>query len=346
MMLDQVTDLNQAGMFQLNTILEFPQFVKEAAQTSPADVGELAPERFALPGDRLLPLHTKQDTWLSAAYLHKFGSDLPEHQQVMALSALDKAAGYWNIELPTPEEVNKVEKTASLTYDVTFNVGNVPCICTVSSDEELQKVADSILNSGTYPMSVRQSIAHQVLGAPDEFRTPMAEDTISDLQKVAGMGIGTEDMAISAIRQRLHATQHYYQPIGEGLTELEALVKEASVDGVLSHEMSHKTATMLDAVDRFTGLHHRYNETFLPPEKQLFSVTLHDFDAFTKEAVHMPNGTVVQRSDIEVSMPFLEECFGQKCASLDDAVEFVQSMPERRADMVTDFLQNRGCRIL
>lgn len=345
-MLDQVQDLNQAGMFQLHTILEFPKFVKEAAQTTPADIRELDSDRFAHPHDRMLPMHTKADTWLSAAYLHKFGSDLPATVQEEAAARLQKAAEYWGIELPGPDDVVAPAPVPEMQYTITYHLENADPTCTAYSGEDLHKVASDMLSSGKYPLLVRQSVASQVLRAPEEMVSALPDQMISDLQKVAGMGIGTEQAALTAIGQRRHATQHYYKPIGDGLRDLEGMIKSASTDGLLSHEMTQKTATMLDAIDRFAGLHERYNDTFQPPERQLFNVTLADFDAFTKLAVRLPNGDWVRKTDLENAMDFIHHSLGHKCASVDDASEYVSTLPERTARILSQHLKGCGADVL
>jgi hypothetical protein len=110
--------------------------------------------------------------------------------------------------------------------------------------------------------------------------------------------------------------------------------------------MTQKTASMLDAVDRFVGLHKRYNDSFQPPERQLFNITLSDFDSFTKLAVRLPNGEWVRKEDLEPAIPFLEESFGQKCASVEEALEYIQTMPERRAKILSTHLKNAGVAVL
>jgi hypothetical protein len=345
-MLDQVQDLNQAGMFQLHTILEFPEFVKEAAQATMEDVRGLDLDRFAYPSQRMLPMHTKSNTWLSAAYLHKFGSDLPHREYEAAAERLQKAAEYWGIEIPGPDDVAVPPPVPEVQYTITYPLQNQSLACTACSGEDLLKVASDMLSGGKYPLAVRQDVAAQVLRAPAEMISALPDQMLSDLQKVAGMGIGTEQAALTAIGQRRHATQHYYKPIGDGLRELEGMIKDASIEGLLSYEMTQKTATMLDAIDRFAGLHERYNDTFQPPERQLFNVTLADFDTFTKLAVRLPNGDWVRKADLEQVIPFLQESLGEKCASVEEAVECVQAMPERRAKILSQHLKGCGADVL
>lgn len=332
-------------MFQLHTVLEFPEFVKEAVQSSPQTVQELDSDRFAWPGQRMFPIHTKADTWLSSAYFHKFGADIPEHTRKGISDMLEKVAEYWGIELPTSDDMKPIQKEASLSHTIKYPLQENVSVQLISG-EELQKVAFDILDGGKYPMAVRQSVAKQTLNAPGEFLRTLSDRTISDLQKVAGYGIGTEAAALTAIRQRWHATAHHWKPIKEGLEELSCMVKMAATDGVMSHEMTQKTASMLDAVDRFVGLHHRYSDSFQPPEKQLFNVTLADYDTFTKLAVRLPTGEWVRKEDMVPVIPFLQESFGQKCASLEEAIEVVQAMPERRSKIVCEHLKNQGVTLL
>ena len=322
-----------------------PEFVKEATQTTTADIQRLPGHSFAWPSQRMLPLHTKQDTWLSAAFFHKFGEEMPEGARSEAMVLLKKAAELWDIELPASEDVNKVYKEAGLQHTIRYPLKD-PFLCSVNSGDELQKVAEDVMFPGKYPLDIRREVSGQILQAPAEFIENLSIQTISDLQKVAGQGVGTEEAALNAIGQRYQATAHHWQPIGEALTELRTMVKEASTDGLLSHEMTYKTASMIDAIDRFTNLHKRYNSTFRAPECQMFNVTLADYDQFTKLAVQLPSGEWIRKEDLQPVIPFLEESFGHKCASVDEAAEYIRSMPERRSKIVVTHLKNAGTQIL
>jgi len=337
-MLDQIKDSNQVGMFQLSKVLEFPEFVKQATQTTLLDVQELNPDGFAHPTERAYPVHTKADTWLSYGYFHKFGNH-DEDTSSMIEDAIQKMASVWSIDLPSTEAFE--EKVGSSKFEVTYDLGT-PVVCGIDSVEELLKVANDVLVPGRYPLATRSSVAKQVLRAPKDMQ--LGDTLISDLHKVAGYGIGEESSMLHAINQRLVQLGDYHQEIGDGLREMQGLVKSASHEGVITHEMTSKVACALDAIDRFTGIFQRYSESFPAPENALYKMTLNDYDAFAKEAVQLRNGQTIPRSDLQHldAAGIIEEDFGDKCASMDEVVAYVQLMPARRASMLTERLAERN----
>lgn len=339
-MLDQVRDTNKAGLYQINMDWVLPDFVKTAAESTTETVQDLPLTAFAWPESRLFPVHTRADTWLSTAYFNKFAADIPEVHRPGIAKALATAAEFWGVDPLQPQ--TQKQAAAVPTYTIEYPLSGSVCSVGVSSAEEMLKVACDITTSGKYPYGVRRSVAVSILAAPECLRESLVPEIDTELHKLAGYGVGTVDQALTAIRQREIATEKSFPPISAGLKEASAMVqKAASAEGLLSAALLEKLGSMLDAVDRFSGLYTRYDKTFQPPEQQLFSITLRDVDDFAKHAVKLDNGKIISRSVLATANvgQWLADSFGQKCASAEDVVAAVQALPSRRADLLVQHLE-------
>jgi hypothetical protein len=341
-MLDQVLDTNQTGMYQLHATFGLPEFVKEAAQADADTVRDLPATAFAWPERRMFPVHTKADTWQSAAYFQKFGSDIENVHRTSIEANLKSACELWKIDMPAPV-IQKTSAKGQTGYVIRYPLsGQSACTVGVETAEDMLKVACDVTTAGKYPYGVRKSVAVSILASPDDLRSSIVPEMDVELHKIAGYGVGTIDNALGAIRQRQLAIGQQWPPMTASLTEVATLVeKSASKEGILSHELLDKLGHMLDAVDRFAGLYNRYNEGFRPAEQQLFSITTRDFDDFAKQAVRLSTGEVVSRQDLKTAdvRLFLEECFGEKCASEDEVIQAVTALPERRARLLSEHIR-------
>ena len=340
-MLDQVKDTNEVGMHQLFKVLEFPCFVKEASQVSAEEAKELPATSFAWPAEHMFPVHTKANTWLSAAYFQKYAADIPEQFCVGIQGNLDKAAQFWGIQLPTLP--GPAEKDPG--YIVKYAAGDWEHDVHVSSPDQLQKVADDALFPGKYPYAVRKSVARQILAAPENLRSDLGSYQAAALYKTAAYGVGLLKNAQHATKQRSINTETHWEHLNKSLAELDTILeKSASEEGLLSPEMLDKTASMLDAVDRFTKMHQRYGGGFQPPEQQLFQITMNDYDTFAKEAVHLPDGHIVSQAELRASSAgsWLQENFGYKVASQEDLMVVIGELPSRRAGMLYEHVQKEA----
>lgn len=345
-MFDQVSDINNATLYQISQEVNLPEFVKEASLPDSDSLQTLSPDCFAYPELRRFPIHTKADTWLSAAYLHKNATTMPPCTYNGVRAAVEKAAAFWQIDLPrfdTSKEASVVSGPTD-SYPVVFEVGGKAHTTYVYSADEMTKVATHIIESADYPYLSRQVAARQVIAAPSELKREITNDSMCSLHKLAGYGVGTLDAALSAIRQRRNALAGPLKSGGDEMAALDIMLKSASsehTDNLLSPEILSKTAAMLDAVDKVTSLCTRYTDTFRPGYEQIFETTMHDVDTFSKEAVELRCGEVVSRQDLRVAKAgaWLERCFGEKVASEDQLVEAVKSMSSRRSSILYKHIQ-------
>jgi len=337
-MLDQIKDVNEAGLYKLSTVFEFPEFVKTASHATAEDVRDIATGMFAWPGERMFPMHTKADTWLSAAYFRKFASEIPEHARGPIGAALEQAADFWQISLPEQmqaKEAAVAEPAFSVEYRFKDQVYHV---AECENADQLYKVAADAMIPGKYPYAMRRDLARQVLAYEQE----LPEHFEADLYKTAGYGTGNLGTARHAVHQRLVGVRDHWNHLADGLQELDALlVKTAGEQPLVSTGMLDKTAAMLDAVDRFAGFDKRYNEHIRPPEQQLFEITINDVDSFNKQAMQLSSGHVVSEREVLASnaRAFLSNYGYDKTASAEDLRKTIMGLDPRRATQLYEHIQ-------
>lgn len=361
-MFDQIRDVNNAGLYELSTIHEFPEFVKTASESE--DVKELPSRLFADPVNRVYPIHTKSDAWLSKAYFDKFASEHyndQEREQIQENFAT--VAPLWGLGVEkSAAEVCPGCGKEDCECQTCEDCGEKPCKCShskeasgvkieftmqgeshaetyVSNSDELHKLAEDIIgNTEKYPWEMRKNVSRQVLAAAPTVKAKFSAPMEVLLQKSSGYGVGELDDTLVAIRQRKQAVRSHPE-MQEKLGELEEACKTVSKSGLLDPEMLDKTASVLDMIDRFADLHLRYKEGFDAPEKQIYKTTPRHMDDFENRSVKLANGQYVAKEALETPyvVSFVNRFLGQKCAS-ENVVNVVRDLPYRKAQRVYEHM--------
>lgn len=345
-MLDQVKDVNHSELYRILKDINAPEFVKEAAMTDEEDTKELPGTSFADPSRRLYPLHTKADTWMSAAFFYKHASD---NKQVE--DRILKAASMWEVDVDSIKTSLKasIEKQASDTnpaYEVLIRHGDkVYSSIPINSAADLEKTASHILeNAAKMPYAVRKDACEQILDVRNKLNTRFTVDMSSKLQKTAGAGTCTADQARYALKIRkalYRERQPEFIKTLEGITE--TLDKTAS--DMVAPPVLEKIANIFDYMDRFTELHHKYAKdqgNFKLPEFDLFHVTKADIDAFNANSLILSNGAVFNKHaavENPLIRPFLNDVFGIKVNEDSEVLQKLAELDGPEADMVTEILE-------
>jgi hypothetical protein len=332
--MDHTKDKNKSELYKIHTKLgEFPDFVKNASISEEEDVKFLPSTAFASPLQRLYPIHTKEDTWLSAAYFEKSASKDPQTQK-----ALEDACEFWNIEMPTFPE----EKEASGDIEIEYKLGEGPSQSVfVSNDKQLMKVAEDVLNSSDrYPWDTRRDVARQVLKAAPTINATFKAPMKTMLEKVSGYGVGDLDSAVRAVTYREARIRDSHPELGEKLLVLKGLVKEGSKDGLLSPSLTEKVARSLDLIDRLSDLHGNYSGEVQPPEN-LFRITPSEMETFNNQSIKLASDVYVSRGDLDKAKirHFLTDTLGEKVAADADLGEYIENASPRTKQLVQDHLE-------
>jgi len=338
--MDQVQDTNQRELYQLSTVLDFPEFVKQASQPTTSDVAGLPSRAFADQTNRRFPFHDRANTWLSMAYFSKCAGDYSAQDRAVVARNLATAAHMWKIDLPT---MRPMEKQASTGIRIQYRIGDqTHDEATVTTADELLKVAqDAIDSPQRYPWQMRRDVCRQALNAAPVLKAQFSAPMHVLLEKGAGNGVGALDDALEAIQQRQSVVRNSRPELIEPLEHLKGHCKTAARRGLLSGDMLDKTAGMLDAVDRLVGAHKKYSPGFQPPERKLYGTTMSQVDGFNKQAVQIPSGQLVPRDLLctEGTRRYIGIFLGQKCASVEEVPEVVCRMDTRTSQLVYNHLQ-------
>jgi hypothetical protein len=347
MPVDQITDKNHAELYKLLSTVEAPEFVKEAALSDEEDKASLPKTAFADSLNRLYPIHTKADTWLSAAFYYKQASKRDETVE----KQLEKAAQLWDVNIEgiknaLQANMDKQASESAPTYvvDLAFD-GKSYAKIPVETPADLQKTAEYILNSSSsFPYAIRRDASRQILELMPKLQASFRADLEVSLQKTAGQGTCTVENAKALVKNRasLYKTRQRDLPakLDEALTLLDKTASE-----MVPPPMLEKLASMLDAMDRLVNLHYKYaqgKDTFNAPEHALFQVTPRDIQDFKENAVVLSNGAVFSKQALQdnpLVKTLLSDVFNMQVKDAADMYAKLEAMPGKDADVVTEILE-------
>jgi hypothetical protein len=318
--LDHVKDRTGKMLYQINKTWLIPDFVKEAKQLEPEETAKLPLAVFAFAEQRLYPVHTREDAWLSRAAFTKNASLHTQAESQHIAEILKHAEKFWQLD---PMQLQ--QKTACGNVYEYRAQGKVHAKITAQTPEDIQKIAaDAIAPHGKYPWEMRRDLCRQLLDTAEKmFKTEM----LDQIQKTAGMGCCSVEDANHAIELR-EVSLGTYTEFKKPLQQLRQLVEKEAKAEVVPPIVLDKVAAVLDLIDNQLGLATRYSGVFQPPEKDLFRITPSRFYAFQKAAVCLPNGTWVMCDKLNSAetKKFVRETLG---------IQFEGDMLEKEAGKFT-----------
>jgi len=350
-MIDHVHDSNGAGLLRLSTVVEFPPFVKSASIPSPEDVADLDSSAFADQRNRLFPLHTAADTWLSAAYILKqFGDNVKVASDQsdltidgsntpisVMLPAVEKAAAFWGI---TKEASAIADQFLNLyavppqdqAFPIEFKLNDrVDDISYVGTPGDVVKLGSYIIeNRRELPFEKRSEAARQLLVAGEHLRTNYPGTLKQDLQKTAGMGMSDLDHILPILEDRRRQYAVKLQPLEREIDNIIELVKQAAgASGLLDGDVLSKTAGYVDAMDRLIELH---KQPAVAPVESFFQATLDDGLLFRDGMVKLSNGVHVPKAKLASchAIMLLTDAFG--ASPKDSPVQAAAALSPAHAD--------------
>jgi len=346
-MSDHIHDKSLANLVKLAQCVELPEYVKTAEVNDPEDLKELPKEAFADPSHRLFPIHTKADTWASAAYFYKYGSALSGRALIEEM--LKKAIDLWDIpaeEFAKLQDLNPSnEKVASapehlvqLTHD-----DKVIYKTAIQTPDDLKKLADNILSeTSKYTYDLRKQAAEQILELDKELNASFDVDTKIDLEKTAGVGSNTSSNVAILINNRAIACRDLCPEMSAQLTKL---AKDVSYgEGFMKSDRLQKIARILDVADRLTDFNVRYNDTFRPPELDVFKYTETILKTAKDGLVPLKNGSFLNKTALEDNSkelrPLFEEVFNVRPVEPSDFVKLAAELSSKEADILVDVVNS------
>jgi hypothetical protein len=337
-MKDYARDKNKADFYNLSLCNEIPSFVKEAHLMEEPSLYKLKGAQFADSGNRMFPINSRAETWLSAAYIQKQaheGSTIDSS----TMFRIKEACELWDIDFESIQGDTVVhEKTASRSISISYKDDNaVHAVTSANCGDHLDKIASDIL-AGNHTHVIRRNVARQLLGAKDALGHSFDRGTQISIEKVAGYGVGHISAVTQAIAQRRCAIDKSCPHHVESLRLVEKVAAEsADKDGIIQGDWLDKVASLLDAVDRQEGLNIKYNDTFTSPERQLYSVCLSEVDSFRDSMVKLANGRFFMRDKFnhkKVS-EFLSDVFNKEAK---DILKTMEDLDARQSDTLCNYI--------
>jgi hypothetical protein len=335
-MLDQTTDKNHAGLYQLSQCVEIPAFVKEAAFSDTSLIQDLPATSFADPDRRQYPMHSAPDTWLSCAYFTKFAAaayDSVTYDRVK--ENLLKGCAFWRIQ---PPKLHTLEKRAAAEVEYADDQRVFEKVA-VNTPADVETLANDLTaRRERFPWAMRHKVARQLLKLARDLQASLPHATVDELQKMAGLGVGSASRMLRQLEIRRVAVNNV--AVQERIQRVQKMAAALQRQDLLSPEFTEKVARLTDYIDRLCGLHRQYSDEVRPPE-QLFRYTLQDRDLLHKSAVRLPDGSLI--SEKEADSPAIGQLLQHLTGRVLDKVaarETLRQLSPRECRLVTQALAN------
>jgi hypothetical protein len=329
---DVFNDPNHQQLARIFQELETPEFVKEAAVADEESMRGVSTDLYADPSKRLWPLNNKSNTWLSREYFKSASKDYSHKEASLIKAKIEKAARFWGLDEP-----RQVAKAPTVSHAVEIRHGDdVVSKLDISSPVQFKEACDHLkANCSNMTYDMRRSMARGLCGAPAEYKQGMDDQTVEFLEKTAGFGMGTYPDIAEAIYKRIVCIGHTSPEMREVLVKTAHELSTAQ----LTPEMLHKTAGMLDLVDRTLELHRQYGRGMTTPEEDLFKYTQKMASTMKTRMVELANGSTVDL-DLILSKKasvdgFFQKYVGEVPYGKDDTsgmVDIIRSLPRPDAD--------------
>jgi hypothetical protein len=333
--MDHISDKNHSNLYQIYTSMSVPSYVKEASLLEATDRFTMSADQFADRVNGNYPISSKADTWLSSVFYLKHASVSNEAIE----GRLKEAATLWDIDFEAlrSELTASMSKQASTSPAFTVKVavnGDVLANLTITDKSQISKLADEFFKSASkYPLTTRKSVAEQLLQAISTFKASVSNEQMDNLEKYAGQGTTTPENALLALRLRKSICRSRLPEFTEKLAEIEGSLEKTAAEFV-QPAILHKTAAILDVIDRFTDMHTKYNDNFKSPEHSLFNVTPTKLTIMQKKAVKLSSGEVFSADVVMENADYITKKLADIC---NFKVAAVEDLPKELEKLDTKF---------
>lgn len=261
------------------TLLEqgiLPEMVKSAQIYDPeTELAQLPSSCFADPGNRMFPIHTPQQTLLSAGYFFKQGCHHTQPRYV--LDNLSKAAYAHGVDRDYIEIARRIveplQKQAAEDNPDNYALlykgprGEVRGRYFVANGKMVKEAdAHFLANHNKYPMSWRLSIGHGLVKKAQQYGVPL-----TDLHPVT-RAYGGENACYSE-RAAIELCKRAYVCKDPEAKAVFTRLAQVIVGNMDSREELTKVAYLVDLLDRHTGMDRHYGDLFNDPYKTIFNLT-------------------------------------------------------------------------
>lgn len=268
--MDQYHDNYHATLTQVKDAL--PEFIKNA---SLQDVRKLPESAFAFPERRQFPIHTPEETLVSTSYFFKKAyHQLPKPILKRIYTKLAKAAYSHEVEdyfLQIVKDVFPQEKKASIddpnNYALLIKEAGKAIGRYYIGDAFNTKLACDhfVKNHKKYPLTWRREICRNLVKRAQDFNIGNLHPVI---RSYTGDNVCLSDKAADEIAKRAFFTFKNKQ-----ISNLYKKYATSIRGNMTSPDTLEKAATVLDRLDKATGLDKFYGTHFEDPYKTIFNLT-------------------------------------------------------------------------
>jgi len=287
-------DPTHATLMKIWHEMDVPGFVKEAESVDEQDFNVVNVDHFGDPANRLYPLNTKSNTWLSREHFSRDKDKLEKNAAEIIGNRIEKAASFWGLDEPIRIR-EKPEKHTIHQIEIEDDVDKK--VIKLDVGGHYKEAAEKFCaDRKHYTYSMRRSFARGMLEAPEDVKEPLEPDTEQMLCKMANYGSCTPETARNAVFLRMCLVRKTDPDTFGQLVKVAHAVQ--GMDGLMDINVLHKIARLLDYVDRSKGLHVHYGKDINPPEDDLFHFTEKRASAVRDEALVLEDGTIMNRLEL------------------------------------------------
>ena len=334
-------DPNHAKLLKIWNEMSVPGFVKTAASVTEQDFNVVDVKHFGDPAQRLYPLNSKSNTWLSREHFGRDKAGIPKEAAEVIDNRIRKAAEFWGLDQPI-HKANPEDQTTIFHVEIDGDHNKEKQILDLTGHYK-EACETFYANRSSYPYLTRRSFAQQVLAAPSDVKEELDTDVEQGLCKMANYGACTGSTARDAVFLRMcYVKKKHPETFGQ-------LVKVAKhlqdVEGLVDIDLLHKTAILLDTVDRGHGLHVKYGRELLAPEETLFGFTEKRASVVQNEALVMADGSILNRFELLSEKEKVDEYFTKIAGAIpytdeDSLVDAVMKLHQSEVETFYGFMED------
>ncbi len=331
--MDFYTDTNKHELINiLKTLkkngIEPPDYVwKKVADDK--DINDLPLNSFADQKNKQYPIHTKADTWLSAAYLGK-ESNISANAKDRFKGMIHKGARLWDINPETLSQMDKIlgpklAKQASEDETIIESESDFIDYC----EKSINKFKDM-------EMSVRHDLSNKLLKTAEDQDWHITKNLKKQLEKTAGKGTCHKKDGVRylyKLQSEIPSSLENFHNI------LETCMKdfENRDTNYIDSDTLYKTAALVDMIYRGRSLN---KQGMSLPENNLFTISASDMNQVQKEMVKLPGGKVISKTVIKDNAPKLKSNLGavtgEDITDFDSIIEKMKSMTPVMVNKILD----------
>lgn len=293
--MDALHDSSHRTWYHIGTQYEklIPSYVMSSSPMDKEAADELSDSEYADDVNRMFPICSPEETWLSAAYIAKNAADFAERyspgMQTYIRGRLEKAAAVWAVdtEIGAIQEAigaDLAEKTAADPDEDYGWVSATERKYPMRTPEGVEKASEYFSeNRFMYPPAMRKTIARNIMRKSADFKVKVADC----VRKEAGQGLPNRAVLMAELLRRADLTKD--AEVGIVVANLNELI--ACADEQEIPEMLDKIAEIVDMLDSAEGWDRQYGRRMLSPADILYEVDCKEAEEALADRVELARCT-------------------------------------------------------